>query len=387
MLSPPSKQSIWLLRLACFCQVAGVGALTTYEAVHMRASGLSNATIGYLLSLQYGLIIVMGPIWGRIADRSMRYKEIVAIGSVGLVAAAWVFSYAQGLGSFLAYCFLRGFFFPTLNGIMPALAVHNIGRERQGRGFGGYRAFGSIGFMTATIVLPYLLAEIPQVTRIASLFLPMSILALIPLRNPAAHLFEARAFHWKSIPAALHLYLIAYFFISMTEPAVHGFFGAYASSLGASVAWIGVLSGMTGFMALISLPIVGHWIDLKGPRLILVGAFLAQSLRMFITAGITNPDWLWLPHLLHFMGWAGKEVGTIILVTRLVGESNKATGLTIAVSVKVLGMMVGAWMMGQVAERWDYQVMFGCIGATALIGFLILVSQGVKKDEGSRSVP
>jgi MFS family permease len=291
------------------------------------------------------------------------------------MTAAWVFSSADGFWPFLVYSCLRGFFFTTLNGVMPALAVHNIAKERQGRGFGSYRAFGSIGFMTANIALPYLLSEVPQVIRIASLFLPLSFLALIRLKNPTAHLLDEQRFHWRSLPLPLYLYLVAYFFISMTEPGVHGFFGAYASSLGADVTWIGVLSGMTGFMALLSLPIMGHWVDVRGPRLVLLVAFLAQALRMFVTAAITDPRWLWVPHLLHFVGWAGKEVGTIILVTRLVGERNKATGLTIAVSVKMLGMMVGAWSMGMIAENWDYRIMFVCIGAIALFGFVILQLQ------------
>ena len=64
-------------------------------------------------------------------------------------------------------------------------------------------------------------------------------------------------------------------------------------------------------------------------------------------------------------------MGTIILVTQLMGQRNKATGLTLAVSAKVLGMMVGAWMMGLIAERWGYQVMFACIAVSASATWII----------------
>lgn len=378
---------IWILRFACFCQIAGLGFLTTYEAVHMRQNGLSNGTVGNLLTLQFGLIIIMGPIWGRLADLTLRYKEIVILGMVGLIGSIWIFSYAHDFKSFLIYSCLRGALFPAVNGIMPALAIHNIGKKGQGKGFGGYRAFGSIGFMTATFFLPLFFHEIPAIARAASCFLPFAIYALITLKNPQVQLGARKRFNLKSIPVPLYYYFIAYFLISMTEPAVHAFFGAYGNSLGASDQLIGQIASINGLLALFALPIVGRWIDIKGPRFIILLGMLSQCLRMFTTAQITDPHYLWIPQLFHFLGWAGIEIGTIIYVSSLMDEKDKATGLSIAVSVKVLGMMAGASLMGHLTEAHSYPYMYNVVGTIAFVGTVLFFFQKTAGSSANSGLP
>lgn len=364
---------IWILRFTCFCQICGMGFLPAFEVVQMRsAAGLDPRTIGWLLALENGLLILLSPLWGRLADRTLRYREIVAFGSIGMVFTLLVFAWAKSFEMFVLYAILRGVFMPVLMGIMPTLAVVNIGNKAPGRGFGGYRAYGSIGFMVATWVLPFFFTDVAHVALAASVIFPLSIFALFALANPTSPLVKNTS-SWRHFPRRLYLLLFAVFIVSFSEPGIHQYFGEYARTLGASTQWIGFLAGITGLIALLSLFVVGHWVDLKGPRLILLLAFLAQSARLALTGMITDLDWLWLPHLFHFIGWAGKEIGTILFVIQIVGPSQKATAMSLALSFKMGGMMVGSLMMGYFVELWGFPHMFFAVSAITLSGCVILL--------------
>ena len=93
---------------------------------------------------------------------------------------------------------------------------------------------------------------------------------------------------------------------------------------------------------------------------------------MLITSLIHVPEFLWIPHLLHVFGWAGKEVATIVFLSNLVGERRQAMALSLLVSLRMSGMMVGSLMMGYLADTYNYVLMFQVIAGVSFIGFLML---------------
>lgn len=374
---------IWDLRFACMLQVMSMGLFSTFEAVHMAARGLEPATIGMLLALESGLILVASPVWGKLADHTSRYRLAIAIGTLALAANLIIFALAESVAGFLLYAIIRGCLAPTIHGIMPALAVANIGPARPGRGFGRYRAFGSLGFMTGMAGLPWIFGDIASTCLAGAALLTGSLVFVRRLKNPER--VEATEEDRKRVNRhSVGLYFLAYFVISLSEPGIHGFFGAYAQELGASFQWVGLLSSMTGLMALIGLPLMGGRVDRSGALRVLMLAFACQATRMGITSGITDYHWLWIPHLLHLVAWPGKEVGTIVLLSRLVPRFYHARVLSLILSIRMGGMMVGSFFMGHLVDRFGYPVMFQIFFAVSLLGLLLLVYLARELKRGSR---
>ncbi len=154
----------------------------------------------------------------------------------------------------------------------------------------------------------------------------------------------------------------------MGDPAVHGFFNAYARELGGSTRLMGLLSGMFGLVAFIFLPLIGLTIDRIRPSKVLIVSFLAQPLRVFITSLLGDPELLWIPILLHGICWGGIEVAAIVYLSKRVEDDQKATVLSFYMAVRMLGGLLGASLCGYLAENLGYVSMFRSIAAATLIG-------------------
>ena len=178
------------------------------------------------------------------------------------------------------------------------------------------------------------------------------------------------------------LFLVAHFFVSLAEPGVYGFFSAYARELGASIEWVGMLSGLTGLIALVSFGFMGRLADRIGAEKILVIGFAVQGGRMALTSFITDPNWLWVPHLLHSFGCAGREVGTLLFLSAIMGKARLGMASSVVMSVRMAGMMVGAMMMGQIAELAGYVMMYRVVSGCVFVGLAVLV---LAVRSGSRS--
>jgi MFS family permease len=368
------------MRGAALLQLAALGLMGAFETVHMQDHGLSEARIGVILAIQNGLMMVTALLWGRWADHTRQFKRCLSICTVGMMATLAWFAWADDFGDFLIYGLMRGLFFTGVVGLMPALALANLDARRPGSGFGGYRRFGSLGFLWAASVMPLLFEDISHMATVAVFYLPLSLWFVAGLSDPKAPRgveLESRA--WSANPA-FWLFLTAHFLVSMSEPGVHGFFNTYARELGASMEWVGILSGMTGVVALLTLGYMGRLADRIGAAKMLIIGFVAQGLRMLTTSYISDADWLWVAHMFHGFGWAGREVGTLLFLASLLGKQRLGMAASVMMSGRMGGMMVGSLVMGSVAESQGYPVMFqviaGCVGlGLIMLGLALLASR------------
>ena len=361
----------WILRYTCLLQIAFMGILFVFEAVRMKDLGVGESTIGLILGSSSGLFIVASIYWGRFADRKGVHKEVVLWGTIGYFVLVFYFAYCQTVWQFFIYAIARSILMPMIAGIMPAIAVKAHGTEQQGSKFGIYRAFGSLGFILGTMILPLIFNDIALTAQVSSVFMVISLFLLRRLPKPEVLTVETVPLHLRTLNPLIRWYFFAMFFISLADPAVHGFFTAYARDLGGSTRLLGILSGSFGIIAFFFLPAMGMAIDRYRPTLILTIALFCQPVRVFLPSLIDDPNFLWIPILLHGICWGGIEVVAIVYLSRLVEEDQKASVLSYYMAVRMLGNLVGASICGYVAENFGYVMMFQVISSMALIGAFI----------------
>lgn len=360
--------TLWILRLACLMQLASMGVLFAFDAVRMKDMGIGETAIGAILAVSSGVFIGSSIFWGRIADRRQAHRTIVIWGSVGIGLLLTGFSLSRTPAHFLLYGVLKGVFMPMISGMMSALAVQAVGRERTGKGIGTYRAFGSMGFILGTMGLPMIFDDIGRAAQAAAVIILASVLLLRHLPVPEKTPAEAADRPSRRRHPGILLFLGAYFFIALGEPSVHAFFTAYARELGAGTRLLGMLSGSMGLVAMISLPLMGRVIDRVHPAFVLAGAFFAQPVRIFLISLIDDPHLLWIPILLHGICWGGIEVCAIVYLSSLAGARQRATVLSDYMAMRMTGMLVGAALSGWLADHYGYPLMFRTIAAATLLG-------------------
>lgn len=348
-----------------------MGILFVFEAVRMKDLGVGESTIGLILGSGSGLLIVASIYWGRFADRQGVHKEVVLWGTIGYFVLVFYFAYCQTAWQFFIYAIARSILMPMIAGIMPAIAVKAHGTEQQGSKFGIYRAFGSLGFILGTMILPLIFNDIALTAQVSSVFMVVSLLLLRRLPEPEVKDVVRRPLNFRTLNPLIRSYFFAMFFISTADPAVHGFFTAYARDLGGSTRLLGILSGSYGIIAFFFLPAMGVAVDRYRPAVILTMALFCQPVRVFLPSLIDDPNFLWIPILLHGICWGGIEVVAIVYLSRLVEEDQKASVLSYYMAVRMLGNLVGASICGYVAENFGYVMMFKVVSSLALIGAII----------------
>lgn len=363
----------WILRITCLMQIASIGILFAFEAVRMKDMGVGETAIGIILGVGSGIFILSSLFWGRLADRHHWHRKIAIWGSVVFVFLLFYFSICSSVWEFALYALIKAIISPMVFGMMPALAVSSFGHGSQGRDFGVYRAFGSLGFIVGGMVLPLIFKKIDTVAQVGALIILASCFLLFQLREPETKQAPAQPLTIGALKPAIKLFLITYFFIAFSEPAMGGFYSAYARELGGSTQLLGLLFGFAGFMALISLPLMGKWMDHSNPVFIISIAFLAQPVRIFVTAFILSPEMLWVPLLLHGVCWGGVEVAAIVYLSSLAEKGQKATVLSYYMAMRMLGNFIGASLTGYLAENSGYGMMFKTISIVALFGALFYI--------------
>ena len=364
----------WILRMSCMMQIAGIGILFVFEAVRMKDVGIGETAIGLILGASSGIFIISSLFFGRLADRNHLHKAFIIWGSIGYGVLMLYFSICEHVWEFVLYSVLKSILVPMIIGMMPTLAVEAFGGARQGRSFGIYRAFGSLGFTVGAMGLPLLFNDIATISAVGSLFIFLSIPLVLQIPEPDTNPPKVAPLGFRGLHPGIKLFLIAFFFVALAEPPVHQFFSAYARELGASTRSLGLLSGLMGLVALVSLPLIGKWIDHVNPVHILALAFLAQPLRVVVTSFIGQVEMLWIPIMFHGLCWGGIEVAAIVYLSSLAKKGHKATVLSYYLAVRMLGQLFGAALSGYLAENVGYVFMFRIMSLGALVGSLIYIA-------------
>jgi MFS family permease len=344
----------------------GLGVMFTFETVWMKRQGLDGLQIGVVLALATAVGFVCGLGGGQLADRLHRPRLLLSIGLL-LAASAWAtLSFCDSLGQFLGYALLRGLAWGLTVQLLPAVAMSVISDAGRGWGYASYRVFGSLGWITATLGLPWLIGDLQVLLRVAAAG-PLLALAPLMLFRPG----ELEHKHFVPLAQVRHnrrlmglLGAIGVFAFGM--PAALQFPQMYADTLGAGDRFIGLLLAMNGLVALVALPTAGLLVDRVGSRAVLLVGLLAQPVRVGGFGLMTSYPWLLAPQPLHALTWAGVEIAGVTYATAVTRPGNRATAMALYFGVQAVGMFAGALAAGALADLVGYRWMFGIIAVGCL---------------------
>jgi len=71
------------------------------------------------------------------------------------------------------------------------------------------------------------------------------------------------------------------------------------------------------------------------------------------------------------LGFGGAQVNLNALMVDRVPASIRGTAMSIAYGIGDLGIGLGSYLLGWVAQVWGYQVMYGSVGVVCLLGVVV----------------
>ena len=357
--------------LAYLVYFGAIGASFPYLPVFYRDLGLRLEEIGLLTAVQAATQLALAPIWGGLVDRFPKVGLTLPLAAAVATAGGFVLFLATDFPSVLAGSMLL---FAGLAGIGPTLDARTLetlgpsGRQRYGQ----VRAFGSLAFVIATLLVGLLL-DVRGARTLFWVYLPcligtVLVTATIPRRGATrpVSLFRGAS---EILGAPGMLVFFAGFTIVWTAlAATNAFYSIQVVALGGSTALVGIA---WGFGAVIEVPLMYAFPRLGArfgtERLLVVGA-VAFALRAVLAGTARDPLALVLIAPLEGLGFACVFVGGVTVLAARLPASLGGTAQGLFAASAGLATIVGSVIGGAIAGALGIPGLFAVCGALGLVG-------------------
>lgn len=356
------------VRLSFGAYFAYVGAAGPYLPLLYADWGLTVLQIA-LLSAGVQLIrIASPPVWGLVADRTGRARDLMLGGTLGMLAACVAFALLPGLppaerfaAALAAAVLLHG----AGSGVVPlteAIAMRAAAGD-AGR-YGRMRVWGSIGYLVVVVGVGPILAAWGIRTLVAVLALTLCAVLLACLRLPARLERPPADGRGGGLGAFLEplplAQLVSGFLMLVAHGPFYAFFSLYLERLGYGTTTIGLLWGV-GVVAEIVLFVVQRRLFDRYPAAVLLQVAVAAAVVRFgLTASAGGLDGAGAALLLvgcqglHALTFGLHHSASLRVLHQTFGDErlSAATGAYLAVTFGA-GGAVGALLAGVLWE-WHF---------------------------------
>ncbi len=350
--SPEPRESLPILRILYFFYFAAFGIIVTFLNVYYRDFGLTGVQIG-LLSFVVPLVsIVAAPLWGIWSDRIGQVKRLLMIASVGIIFAILGIGLADVFLWLVCFTLLFAFFDSSVLPILDSTTLRFLGKNREN--FGRERVWGSIGFIIAAWGIGFVLQRFGS-----RWFFPFYILMILSVLITLKWLPNQKANYKPAVYANISklilkkewlIFSASLLLVGLGNFAVSGFLGIFIKDLGGNEGLVGTAAALA---TLTELPIMfwgnkilkrfGSW------RLLLV-AYLAISIRLFLYAVMPDAWWVLPISLLNSLTFGVYWIATVAYVDQMASDEIKSSAQGMLYAVLNVSRMVAALVSGYIYD-------------------------------------
>jgi len=390
------------IRFQYFLFFAVAGSTLPFLSIYFEQIGLSRTEIGYIFAVAGLGILVMPVVLTLLADVKLEQRFLLAVmfgcsalmllGLMSVTTFAWVFV-MYGLFSlvFSGVASLQDGLFFSVKAMQSADA-----QAEATQGYHRARVFGTLGFMTPSLLLFFLLdVGWPLISVIVcavalcvvgvgnAFFLPRTRQHLVErrdatdpehgeLRGPGSRLPTFAAARQLAQPGLL-VFCVAIFLTHMSAAAFYTFYPVYlVSEAGIDEKWAGPIAASGVVLELIPMLAFGWLVNKGGRRGVLILGAAAMTVRMVLLAMFPIPSIAVGTQVFHGMMVLLIHIAPPVVINKSAGPKfrNSMQGL-FTMSVHGGGRLVGGAIAGWVAE-WSLLGMFWYAGACALVAMGLL---------------
>ncbi len=348
-----TSNRVLVLRTLYFFYLAGFGIITTYLNVYYRDIGLSGVKIGLLSSFLPLVSIIVAPMWGTWSDRIGQARKLLMLASSGIIVAISGLSLSNSFIFLVIFTLMFAFFDSSVLPMLDSATLRTLGENRAQ--FGRHRVVGSVGYIltafgiglvlkqygTHWLFLFFILAILG--VFITSIWLPsQKVDVKLAVYNRIVQLVARK--EWLLFSASLVLFGIGNF-------AVYGFLGIYIKDLGGDEGLVGASAALA---TITELPIL-FWGDklLKnfGPWRLMMLAYAAMVLRLFLYSRMTVPGWAIAISLLHCMTFGLYWISVVASIDQMASDEIKSSAMGLMYAVLNISRMLASLFIGYLYDQ------------------------------------
>ncbi len=366
-MSTGNRRRILQARALQFIFWAGAAFLVPYLTLYYHEAGLSGFEIGLQTALYAVLSLLLGPVWGALADRTRRPRLMLQISLLGTGLSALILGRQVGLLPITLATAAYGIFGSGCWTLIDVVTVHQV--RATGVGYGSVRLWGSLGW-TAVV---WLAGEWIQRTTLWTGFLGfflgavVAVLAAAPIPEPELEPHEgSRTAFARSILGRSPLLWLAggLLVLLIAEVGPFRFLTLYTVDLGGREGLAGLAMAIGALlewpMMLAADRLVARY---QAPRVLELSA-LVWATCWAAGAVIPSAPLIILVVILNSAGYTLYAVGMISAVTRHTRpeQSGEALGfysVTLRSLAELIGGPLGGWGYDAATGRGMYAISAG----------------------------
>ena len=366
-----------------FLYFVGLGIFYPFYSLYLRDNaGLSSTEVGAIMATIPLVGMVAQPAWGQLADRSGARSAILALVTAVSALAYLALSHLQGFAALMlgtAALAAAGTAVVPVSLSVTFLALRGAGPHA----FGLVRVWGTIGYLLAVALFPWVLHHLASPTTsggepaLAAMFPATAVFTFaaaavwpwLPRRSAAVQ--RARRGEWRTLlrSSALRRLLVFSLFAYLFLQGPMQLFPLFVRDRGGDLTTIG---HMWIVMLLLEIPLVvlsGAGLRRVGARGLLAIGVLAGGARWLVCALSHDLAVLYPVQLLHGVVVAGLLLGAPLYLEMIVPERLRSTGqgLLATAGVGLGGILSNAacgWLIDHIGIDATYAI--GGIGGLAL---------------------
>ncbi len=370
---------------AYFLLMAAIGGLTPWMAVVLERNDVPARSQAVILAAFPIGVLIAGPLGGWLADRTGREVRVLrATTAIALVASLLLVGAVGVVALGLATVAVALFRAP----VPPVLDMYTVGQLGfDRRGYGGIRAWGSIGFIIAAFGVGLLVDSWPAAPLVIGAA-AVGLLAALSWsfsergravaargRTSLLELLRGPVLLPLCVVAVLHRATVSYYDL---------YYPLHTTETLQLPGWVAGASIAVGVGVEVGILVTGHWLLARfGPMRLILLAVTATIPRWWLTAELTAAWPLVATQALHGLSFGAWWVGGVALVARSTPEEQRtsAQGLFVAAGHGVgtlLALALAAALVEPLGTGRTFLAMIA-VSAAALAAALIWLGPAVAR--------
>ena len=372
---------------------SAVGCWSAYASVLFKGQGVGLAIIGLLASMPAAVSIVGAPTWGLVADRLGDVRPPLLVAGLWAAVAASLLALQPPMPWTAVVVAILAAGSSGLTPLVDARTVERLGRARDR--FGQARAFGSLGFILATLAVGVLVQEAGTTAMLAVYVAALALTGIVGAALLGRGSRAARAAGIGPIRAlgllrdpGMGLFFAGSVVVWIAATGVMAFFSLRLIELGGDARLVGIgwaanavleIPTMLAYRRLVGRLRV-QWLLVAGAAIFVVRA------AVFTVAG--SAIGLVVGAALGGVGFGLFLVGTTTFVARRAPASLRATAQALFTSTAfAIGSIVGGILAGLVAGAWGLAAVFPAAAVASAVGAAMIWLAVIRRDVPSAAVP
>ncbi|HEY0666291.1 MAG TPA: MFS transporter [Gallionella sp.] len=373
---PAPKNYHWRIAGFYFFYYAFVGMFAPYWSLYLKSIDFDAIDIAILLSIQPVMRMVAPNIWGWLADRTGKRREVVVVAAtLSALFYLGVFATTSFWGMFLVLS-LMGFFWSASMPLVEATTLTYLGKNTAH--YGRIRSWGSIGFIVTVVGLGYAFDYIAIAWLLwAGLVCEIGILIFarqIPATEVLAHHTDHQPIRQIVMQPRVMALFGACFLMSVAHGPYYTFYSIYLVEHGYAKSAVGGLWALGVICEIGIFFLMPMLVRRFGFTRILLVSFGAAIVRFLLIGWAV--DWVALvlfAQMLHALTFGAYHAASVGLVHEFFQGRHQSRGQALFGSITYgAGGVLGGLASGPIWQHYGPSALYSFSAAMAVLGLVLM---------------